>query len=592
MRALLNMCNSISNTTPPVALGGPTASESGGTTPTWLQYPIDELLENWQRIAKGSSMAFTLENDIHPLFAEKQFLFDKLHYNALLPALQLASLFIDTPEIMDYWYAAFLSTPQEVSYIDREGTYKAIFRKGSPLSKRDVREIRACFRAMVPIIRFAPAQNGVRVSYCASNMIKLTQRTPLGKNTKLQWNGNGSIIHIGDEALHSVFTTFQAATADPTPKNCQRLSEVYFTLAKTVLHELAHAVRNARWGESDGKQKPFEDQIISEDGFDWETTVFGGIMMNEKGQSSPLMLSWPDSCIAACYVTRNSDLAVMASWDTVLSRLDCGMWWRVSPAWISTLFRKEFWEESVPARGAEALKHPKVLGVRNARTLLGVASLAMCSCPQCVAFDEKALRFCLRGDGPHLPAGACLPQVKKKGKAKLVSAPEEHRNYTDMAKSEGRVLIPASDREFGIQPTPPCPLQNGWSAWYGATNPSDKRDAATFGLPAGTKSLADGSVVASEHFDTVAAWESQRDEQAKATPSASTGTEVGRVDILEGKRRIIAHLLVRLADCESSIVQDLDLVTLCAIMRAHEKRDEMLAWCEKSLGVRLLLDKH
>lgn len=65
---------------------------------------------------------------------------------------------------------------------------------------------------------------------------------------------------------------------------------------------------------------------------------------------------------------------------------------------------------------------------------------------------------------------------------------------------------------------------------------------------------------------------------------------VGHLDLSEQKRQIVAELMVIFAGSERGVVQALDLGTLCAILMAEERREEMLAWCEKKLRVRLMLN--
>ena len=66
------------------------------------------------------------------------------------------------------------------------------------------------------------------------------------------------------------------------------LLKLYFRLAVTLVHEVAHAAHAAVHGNVD---IPFETLIISEAGFDWTMCVFGGLPEGDGEH----MEEWPHS---------------------------------------------------------------------------------------------------------------------------------------------------------------------------------------------------------------------------------------------------------------------------------------------------------
>lgn len=106
---------------------------------------------------------------------------------------------------------------------------------------------------------------------------------------------------------------------------------------------------------------------------------------------------------------------------------------------------------------------------------------------------------------PHYSTWLPYAQATRKAKSK---AKEVDPSDVDSAANDTlptSAAVPSPDREFGVQPTEDCPLESAWRTWYRATNHTDKRDPSTFGLPTGTKSALDGSVVATTHVDSITA---------------------------------------------------------------------------------------
>ena len=110
--------------------------------PVFLRYPIDDLLpEQSFQLLSGTPLN-TLKNAIHPCFARERWQgLTAYELDAITPAMQLASLLIETPQLLDYWRAAFLSTPQDVSSQSGFGSNKAIFKRDSPLTRGELQAV-------------------------------------------------------------------------------------------------------------------------------------------------------------------------------------------------------------------------------------------------------------------------------------------------------------------------------------------------------------------------------------------------------------------------------------------------------------------
>lgn len=75
------------------------------------------------------------------------------------------------------------------------------------------------------------------------------------------------------------------------------IRKISYTLAVTLVHELAHAAANAEVGVD--TQLIFEDSVVAENGFDWEYFIFGGIARKElpDGIGEVDLAPWPCSDI-------------------------------------------------------------------------------------------------------------------------------------------------------------------------------------------------------------------------------------------------------------------------------------------------------
>ena len=69
---------------------------------------------------------------------------------------------------------------------------------------------------------------------------------------------------------------YDAIDATSFMKQKKAVRVLAFSLAKIICHELAHAFRFARFDPSRISGVAFEHRYMTEDGFEWESSVFGG----------------------------------------------------------------------------------------------------------------------------------------------------------------------------------------------------------------------------------------------------------------------------------------------------------------------------
>ena len=117
-------------------------------------FPVDLLLD------AGSIVPITrcdLSNDIHPLFARSKFPGAK--WEALLPALRLASRLLSTDCLLTYWYTSSFPDTRLLPYAKgsgREGTgYYADFPQHQSMTADDVNMTKAFLLELAKVVVFS-----------------------------------------------------------------------------------------------------------------------------------------------------------------------------------------------------------------------------------------------------------------------------------------------------------------------------------------------------------------------------------------------------------------------------------------------------
>ena len=107
-------------------------------------------------------------------------------------------------------------------------------------------------------------------------MGRAAKRGPILNTCKSVFDGRGTDISISSARYDELCTAFTLREIAP-----HLYREVAFSTAVIVCHEFVHAVQNARSGGDQCPAPGFEERWVSEQGFDWESTVFGGHISEE-----------------------------------------------------------------------------------------------------------------------------------------------------------------------------------------------------------------------------------------------------------------------------------------------------------------------
>ncbi|KAK4945865.1 hypothetical protein LTR10_014956 [Elasticomyces elasticus] len=266
----------------------------------WARFPLDQILEEE---AIQPFQGFDLENAVHPLFVRENF--PNANYDALLPALRLATRLLNCEASMIYYHTIF-----------HVKTTKKHYPAGSNVEYDE-------YEAVYPPNRPLTVKEGFR-----------------GWPSAINYNETGYADLV--ELYHQ--------TED---KDVSALLAIqYVQFARLLCHELSHAAAFYRWGDYGG-EVAWADNVLTESGFDWETIVWGGILDDEH-----TLLQWPG------ITTANNYLRKCSAFKCVGQPAAADVEWDLPLGWVLQMCRTSFWEEVVPIKGRDALVAPKLIGTR------------------------------------------------------------------------------------------------------------------------------------------------------------------------------------------------------------------------------------
>ncbi|KAK3111482.1 hypothetical protein LTR53_013229 [Teratosphaeriaceae sp. CCFEE 6253] len=295
---------------------------------------------------------FDLEDEVCPLFGSKYFV--DTDYEALFPALQLASKLLMSDESLRYYHTIFhgdvLRRPYPAgSGCDDDDTYPYAIPPSRALTAREVQEVERELRSFRHILKFYHREIGpdgqCEPRFDSKGDIRLGPE-------RVGFAGWMSKITIDQDNYETIVRLYHQdrGTCFSAP-----LVFAYVEMARVLCHELAHAAHFWRWGGGPNAQVVvMGDTTMAEAGFDWETMVFGGILSCRDGCIQ--LREWPGICMLNLCMREALQLC-----------------------------SAEFWQQA--EAGHKTLRIPKVVGQRIAP--------AKCTCDRCStseAWDRKDLQ--------------------------------------------------------------------------------------------------------------------------------------------------------------------------------------------------------
>ena len=362
-----------------------------------------------------------LSNSVHAIFARANFedaeivsdvedphclesdleCFRGSDYEAIRPALMLASRLISTPCLLDYWYAVLCTEPLEIAEEDTEEqedlqeeamehgigdvetdrseepgpgeiysedaenlevdsanirmdhaedddgsseeSYNgAIFRKCEPLDETDITQVKWLLDALAENVVFRRCKMDRETP--AGTQMQDEQASTENVQVRDMLQGSKSMVRTDTDRHDRICSLYQDVIRFSTGRFPSELLDLYFHFAIALVHELAHVAHFARFGTV---YIPFEDNGVSENGFDWENLVFGGLVYEHQ----PVLYAWPNK-----QIKRDVSDGITEVRET---NSDVIKYWGFSNDFVLRFFQTEFWEKTVQQKGAEALKVPK-----------------------------------------------------------------------------------------------------------------------------------------------------------------------------------------------------------------------------------------
>lgn len=348
---------------------------------------------------------YDLTNEIHPVFAKERF-DEAMDYVAITPALRLATRLITTDCLMDYWYAILCTTPVDepeeedgeegkseeptaeaendeleesrsgdgqggsledqlrpelepsvegctgdssksdfVSGPDCRLGYFSMYRKSEGLGQDDLSQVKALLELLAPAVFIT---TGMYQGSDANTMYSGERMEAIDDPHCIDWKRWKTRTELDRSKYNDVVKTYHAAPGATEGQFPRRLIELYYDLATFLVHELTHVAHIVRFGRCDIS---FEDNAVSENGYDWEAVVFGGTMDQRFGRFGGIM-QWPRHTM---HGGDGPGLTVRRGPDNE----DGLIWWEVRQEYYPPFLQTAFWEKTVKACGADAVKVPK-----------------------------------------------------------------------------------------------------------------------------------------------------------------------------------------------------------------------------------------
>ncbi|OCL02821.1 hypothetical protein AOQ84DRAFT_392685 [Glonium stellatum] len=340
-----------------------------------------------------------LDISITSLFGRKKFEnITNEDYTLLNPVLRLATKFLQQPQLMPFWYALFnpsccrkIRNSSVHQFYDRYMYRIDLFQKGITVSQsrialRLLQQMEACIS-----IRFAPINTYGTTEPCTSRPGLPNFPSTHGSTILLD---QSYLDILREYQILKTIPNFTQSTLDdpthPSPTTASIL-RTRFHLAKTILHELCHAVKWATLAPqptglfSDSlipsptilrlpsQPKPgrrphrlvpplepfFAHQRVAELGCAWEQLTFHGLIHPLCSLPSArwglTLEKWPNTWSTHGKPERGT--RARRAWSTKYA---------VSMAWVASLWREDFWR-GVERFGAHELWPERVLGVREWR---------------------------------------------------------------------------------------------------------------------------------------------------------------------------------------------------------------------------------
>lgn len=286
-----------------------------------------------------------LTNTIHPIFQSGNWRHTPPNiYQAIAPALRLASRFITERDFIDWWIKAALGN--EVT----DPATNRVYLSHCAANHENRQDTRYILTLLARYVHFDFMAQATQVnSYERLEVPAVTRRDD--DPNELKFGARGSTFKVWEQLgltalvmLHGEFYDFFATVGQTTP-SAALVQRVQFNLAQTLVHELAHALDLMRFANIEEAYYDLDD-YLAERGEAWENFAFRcRIEENDDHPSTgapPLMSVIPRWGMSA----------------TQWAYAPAGRWYIAIPMiWINQWFLTETWNK-IQREGKSSIRQP------------------------------------------------------------------------------------------------------------------------------------------------------------------------------------------------------------------------------------------
>ncbi|KAF2808712.1 uncharacterized protein BDZ99DRAFT_571608 [Mytilinidion resinicola] len=344
---------------------------------------IDENHVLYSQCSNGNQdviMPVELDNSIHPVFDQENFECEDHVYEAIKPALRLATLFITEEKMLCWWTSLVQSklTLEQPAFIlpDHPSSPEIYQQQIRVTLSRDAR-IDATSTLTGVRNRFNSLAKGTTFRFLTGSEKNSNAFSAHGRQW---WKSHGNpIIGLSDtfrsyaedlhirtkereieilEYLDSVQRAGHEHFSEVMPRTKYSAQDlcVLFRLAQALVHEIAHAFYALPWGNSHPEPLFHYDEPESEMGLSWENSVFGALPTASE------------SLAAHCHCCESS--VTIEDWGARVDAKDAADSEPADPkrhlilpmSWVRDWFLKATWS-TIAADGADFMQRPQPVSV-------------------------------------------------------------------------------------------------------------------------------------------------------------------------------------------------------------------------------------
>ncbi|KAK4896403.1 hypothetical protein LTR27_005615 [Elasticomyces elasticus] len=339
----------------------------------WDLLELDEPLSKY---AVLPTQGIDLDNEVDTLFDRQRFP-DDVDYEALLPALRLATKLFRSEASLIFCHTIFHAKVELKNYPAGSGHEKKVYEVVHPLESLTRKQQKQVEKDLCALANATTYEHSLTDPTCLAITRAADGNAYLSGAWK-SFQGLPSTILFSRELYTDIVNNFHAKNRLAVT---EKLVYDHIKFANLMCHELAHAAANFHWGPHKN-ELTIGDNVMAESGFDWETAVWGGRLCLWKDGQSPSLTDWPSPITALTYLRTRGRIFVCGKPEWAQRS------WVLPPGWLLQICHKSYWHQVVSRKGRAALEVPKLVGFRS--------TPGECKCTSCL----KTAQSCMEPRSP------------------------------------------------------------------------------------------------------------------------------------------------------------------------------------------------